>query len=63
MDLNEAAGKSIAASRDAMAAGDSKVIARFVRLSTMQVHLNGSVSAALVLEMIAHMRELEKRHS
>lgn len=63
MDLNDAAKKSFAASKNAMSNGDSDRLARFVRLSTMQVHLNGSVSAALALEMIAYIRELEKRHS
>ena len=59
MDLNEAARKSFGASKAAMESGDSKAIARFVRLSTMQVHLNGSVSAALALEMITRLRSLE----
>ncbi len=38
---------------------DSPTVARFVRLSTMQVQLNGQVSAALALEMISHCRSLE----
>lgn len=51
--------ESFGASARAMATGDSKAIARFVRLSTMQVKLNGGVSAALCLEMIARLRCLE----
>ncbi len=38
---------------------DSETTARFVRLSTMQVELNGSVGAALGLEMIEYIRKLE----
>lgn len=58
-ELKQAARESFGASAAAMAAGDSKAIARFIRLSTMQVKLNGGVSAALCLEMIARLRCLE----
>lgn len=58
-ELKQIARESFGASAAAMEAGDSKVVARFVRLSTMQVKMNGSVSAALGLEMIARIRALE----
>ncbi len=45
-----------------MLINDSEKTARLVRLSTRQVKLNGSISAALGLEMIAHIRELETKN-
>lgn len=38
---------------------DTERVKRFVRLSTMQVKMNGGVSASLVLEMIDYIRRLE----
>lgn len=58
-ELQQIVHKSFGASAKAMATGDSKAIARFVRLSTMQIEMNGGVSAALCLEMIARLRALE----
>jgi hypothetical protein len=38
---------------------DSEKTARYVRLSVMQVKLNGGISASLGLEMIEYIRTLE----
>lgn len=58
-EIKQAIHESFGASAAAMNTGDSKAIARFVRLSTMQLKLIGGVSAALCLEMIARLRCLE----
>ena len=38
---------------------DSDKLKYFVRLSTLQVKVNGTVSASLALEMIEYIRQLE----
>ena len=59
-EIKQIVRESLGASKAAMDSGDSSALARFVRLSKMQVALNGSVSAALSLEMIGRLRRLEK---
>lgn len=41
---------------------DSETVARFVRLSTTQVKMNGGISASIGLEMIGYMRMLEREY-
>lgn len=52
--------ESFGASKAAMDSGDSNALARFVRLAKMQVALNGSISAALGIEMVGRLRLLER---
>ena len=39
---------------------DSEKLKKFIRLSTIQVKVNGGVSSFLALEMIGYIRQLER---
>jgi hypothetical protein len=59
-ELKQIIRQSFGASKKAMAEGDSKALARFVRLAQMQVAMNGTISAALGIEMMGRLRSLER---
>ena len=59
-ELKQIIRQSFGASKKAMAEGDSKALARFVRLAQTQVAMNGTISAALGIEMMGRLRSLER---
>ena len=59
-ELKQIIRQSLGASKKAMAEGDSKALARFVRLAQMQVAMNGTISSSLGIEMMGRLRILER---
>lgn len=59
-ELKHIIRQSFGASKKAMAEGDSKALARFVRLAQMQVATNGTISSSLAIEMMGRLRLLER---